>query len=48
MILCLEPVRYELSKQIIGGQIHANQDIRLDLEGENLVFRNVAREKQDA
>jgi ATP-dependent Clp protease ATP-binding subunit ClpB len=38
----------ELSKQIIGGQIHANQDIRLDLEGENLVFRNVAKEKQDA
>jgi ATP-dependent Clp protease ATP-binding subunit ClpB len=38
----------ELSKQIISGQIHANQDIMLCLEGENLVFRNVAREKQDA
>jgi ATP-dependent Clp protease ATP-binding subunit ClpB len=38
----------ELSKKIIGGQIHANQDILLGLEGDDLVFRNVAREKQDA
>jgi ATP-dependent Clp protease ATP-binding subunit ClpB len=36
----------ELSKQIIAGQIHANQEIVLDEEGEELVFRNKAIEKQ--
>jgi len=38
----------ELSKQIIAGEIHANQDIILALEGDELVFRNVAKEKRHA
>lgn len=37
----------ELSKQIIAGKIHANQQIVLDLEREELVFRNEAIEKQN-
>jgi len=37
----------ELSKQIIAGQIEAKQEIMLDLEGEELIFRNEAKEMQN-
>ena len=37
----------ELSKQIIAGQIHANQEIVLDMEGDEFVFRNKAKQKQN-
>ena len=37
----------ELSRQIIAGQVEANQEIIIDLEGEELVFRNKAEEKQN-
>ncbi len=37
----------ELSKQIIGGQIHANQQIVLDVEREELVFRNESKKLQN-
>ncbi len=36
----------ELSKQIIAGEIGANHEIMLVLEGDDLVFRNEANEKQ--
>ncbi len=37
----------ELSRQIIAGEIEAKQEIMLDLEGEELVFRKEAKEKQN-
>ena len=37
----------ELSRQIIAGEIEANQEILLDMEGEELVLRNEAKEKQN-
>ena len=37
----------ELSRQIIAGEIEANQEIMLDMEGDELVLRNVAKEKQN-
>jgi len=37
----------ELSRQIIAGEIEANQEIILDMEGEELVLRNEAKEKQN-
>jgi ATP-dependent Clp protease ATP-binding subunit ClpB len=36
----------ELSRQVIAGVIEANHEILLDLEGDELVFRNVEKEKQ--
>ena len=37
----------ELSRQIIAGQIEAKHEIMLDLEGEELVFRQKAKEMQN-
>ncbi len=37
----------ELSRQIIAGEIEANQEILLDMEGDELVLRNEAKEKQN-
>ena len=37
----------ELSRQIIAGEIEAKQEIMLDLEGDELVLRNEAKEKQN-
>jgi len=37
----------ELSRQIIAGEIEAKQEIMLDMEGEELVFRNEAKQKQN-
>jgi ATP-dependent Clp protease ATP-binding subunit ClpB len=36
----------ELSRQVIAGEVEARHEIMLDLEGEELVFRNVEKEKQ--
>jgi ATP-dependent Clp protease ATP-binding subunit ClpB len=38
----------ELSRQIIAGEIEADQEIMLVLEGDEFVFRNEAKEKQQA
>ena len=37
----------ELSRQIIAGEIEAKQEIMLDMEGDELVFRNEAKQKQN-
>ena len=36
----------ELSRQLIAGEIEAHQEVILDLDGDELVFRNSEREKQ--
>ncbi len=36
----------ELSRQIIAGELETKQEILLDMEGDKLVLRNVAKEKQ--
>jgi ATP-dependent Clp protease ATP-binding subunit ClpB len=37
----------ELSRQIIAGEIEAKQEIMLDMEGDELVFRKKAKQKQN-
>jgi ATP-dependent Clp protease ATP-binding subunit ClpB len=36
----------ELSRQIIAGEIEAKHEILLDMDGDKLIFRNEAKEKQ--